>query len=92
MRATLDGKAIEHRSNNGTLFTAERGDLGSGVNVTKPEGISDMQLGADFAQFGGWHAHIIHPELNRFAGWDAIRYQLDEGSIQVSSAEHKVVE
>ncbi|WOF81678.1 hypothetical protein P5704_027770 (plasmid) [Pseudomonas sp. FeN3W] len=69
----INDKPLEHRSNKGTIFKAERCDLHSGVKVTKSERISDTDLGADFA---AWHTHCIFQQLNAFPGWSGIIYSI----------------
>lgn len=72
----INDKPLEHRSNNGTVFKAERCDLRSGVKVTKSEPISETDLGADFAEFVASHTHCIFQHLNTFPGWSDIIYSI----------------
>lgn len=74
MTAWINEQRLEHRSNNGTVFKAERCDLRGGVEVTKPLHISEADLGADFAEFAAWHTNCIFNQLNGFPGWGGIKY------------------
>ena len=66
---------ISLRADNGTEFKATRADLRDGVVVLPSTlNVTELQKMADFAQFGAWHAHQIHPNLNGFSGYDAISY------------------
>ncbi|MEX6780382.1 hypothetical protein [Pseudomonas aeruginosa] len=78
MTTWINEQPLEHRSNNGTLFKAERCDLRGVVEVTKPLNISEADLGADFAEFAAWHTHCIFNQLNGFSGWGGIRYELKQ--------------
>lgn len=69
-------RAPKHRSHNGTVFKAERCDLRGGVDVLKPERISEADLCADFAEFAAWHTHCIFEQLNGFPGWGGISYSI----------------
>ncbi len=72
----INDNPLEHRSNNGTVFLAERCDLRSGVEVMKPKQISVTDLCADFAEFAAWHTHCIFEQLNGFPGWSGISYSI----------------
>lgn len=72
----INEKSLEHRSHNGTVFKSERCDLRGGVEVLKPERISEADLGADFAEFAAWHTHCIFEQLNGFSGWGGISYSI----------------
>lgn len=75
---TINDKPLEHTSHNGTTFKASRCDLQGGVTVTKPAWlISDLQLAADFGEFTAWHALCIFKQLNGFAGYNCIQYNLE---------------
>ncbi|HBP1602130.1 TPA: hypothetical protein L5U90_003230 [Pseudomonas aeruginosa] len=78
MTTWINEKPLEHRSHNGTVFKAERCDLRGGVQVTKPQDISEADLGADFAEFAAWHTHCIFHQLNGFQGWGGISYELQQ--------------
>jgi hypothetical protein len=75
-REIKNTKTIEHMSSNGTTFKADRGDLVGGVNITYAWEITEEQKLADFIEFGAWHAMWIHPDLNRFGGYDNIKLGL----------------
>lgn len=73
--AFINDRTLEHTSRNGTRFTASRCDLSGGVVVEKPEGLGEVSLAQDIAEFTGWHALSIWSQLNGFAGYDCL--QLD---------------
>ena len=59
-----------HRTQHGTIFLCKRADLKTPVIV-----LTDRDnLLCEAVEFGAWHAQIVWPELNGFAGYDAIRY------------------
>lgn len=78
----LKDKPFEHLSHNGTNFRCETCDLRTAVFVTNPYSIGVVKLGADFAEFAGWHAANILPYLNGFAGYDTIVYQVVAPKLQ----------
>lgn len=65
---------ISHTGKYGTRF-ASRADLQGGVAVTFTRTLSVHQIVADAAQFGAWHAGNIHPQLDGFAGYDAVEFK-----------------
>ena len=65
---------LKHTANNYTVFTANRGDLRSGVQIEKPPGITEVQFIQDVAEFAAWHQHCIWPRLNGFGGYGSIEY------------------
>lgn len=67
---------ISHTGKYGTRF-ASRADLRGGVVVTFPDCLPAHQIAADAAQFGAWHAGSILPQLDRFAGYDAVEFKLE---------------
>ena len=71
----MNDQSFSHMSNNGTVFKGDRCDLSSGVKVSFLWDIENEQQNADFAEFAAWHAMQIWPQLNGFAGYDAIRYE-----------------
>lgn len=73
---------LEHSCANGLTFKTETADLRKGVTVVKGDFWFEdaLKMGADFAQFGAWHAMEIRPNLNWFAGYDAIHYTIDNVS------------
>lgn len=74
----MNDKPLEHTSHNGTSFKAERCDLYGGVKVTKPTWpITEVQLAADFGEFTAWHVLCIFKQLNGFAGYDCIQYNVE---------------
>lgn len=80
MASFMNDKPFSHTSSNGTHFKADRCDLLNGVEVEKPEGINEVALCSDFAQFAAYHAGVIHENLNGFAGYDNITYTITETS------------
>ena len=50
--------------------------IGSVVDKRQLSIITEEQKLADFIEFGAWHAMWIHPDLNRFGGYDNIKLGL----------------
>lgn len=69
-------KPYRHVSKNGSLFESDRCDFQNGVTVTKPEGITEERFMVDVSEFIGFHATVIHPELNGFQGYGCITYRI----------------
>ncbi len=78
---TINDKPFEHRCSRGTVFRGDRCDLTGGVNVHKPAGLSEAQLGADFAEFAAWHTACIWEQLNGFPGWGRVDYRIIVGEV-----------
>ncbi|WP_219096217.1 hypothetical protein [Pseudomonas sp. UMAB-40] len=55
---------------------ADRCDLANGVEVEKPEGITESQYASDLAEFGAFHALNIREHLNGFSGYDNIDFNV----------------
>ncbi|MCK5236915.1 MAG: hypothetical protein KAR06_08015 [Deltaproteobacteria bacterium] len=70
----MNEKPYSHNSHHGTRFGASRCDFMYGVNVVKPKEVNLAQYTADVAEMIVQHALQIHPQLNGFAGYDAIRF------------------
>ncbi len=68
-----DERRIEHICRHGTRFRA-RANLKSGVEINGSEHLNRDQLAADAAQFAAWHAIVIYPTLNGFAGYDTVQF------------------
>lgn len=79
MRPPMNDKPYSHNGRHGTEFKSDRCDLASGVEVTKPEGITDAQFAADLAEFGAFHALNIREDLNGFSGYDCVDYTVIQG-------------
>ncbi len=67
---------IEHCSYNFTRFTAARADLSGGVVVERPARLSEAQFAQDVAEFAAWHRGAIWDQLNGFAGYDCLRFDI----------------
>lgn len=78
MATQLNEKPLSHTSANGSQFKADRCDLKNGVMVERPLDISDVQLCADFSEFGAFHSLEIRERLNGFAGYDCISYTITD--------------
>ena len=67
----IDGtQPIEHNCRNGTTVTCQANLQGTIRVVTE---CSDRTvLATDIAEFIGWHATCIYPELNGFQGYDCL--------------------
>jgi hypothetical protein len=68
----IDERPFAHLCKHGTLFKAARYDLRGGVTATVRPDMTPEQLMQDAAQFAGYHATNIHPDLERFGGYDTI--------------------
>lgn len=77
-REILNAKPIEYMSSNGNVFKSDRGDLRNGVVVCPSWKNSNREIYSDAVEFGGWHSLNIHPNLNDFAGYDAIIYKVED--------------
>ncbi len=77
MSKFINDKPLEHMCRNGTVFKSERCDLKSGVRVYSSWELDKLQLAADFAEFGAWHAVNYWNQLNGFSGYDNIIYKLN---------------
>lgn len=73
----MNDEPIEHLTRNGTNFRCQKSDLRVTVYVTNPYSIGVAKLGADFAEFAGWHCANILPMLHGFSGYDCVNYELD---------------
>lgn len=72
----LNEQPIEHRSSNFTRFTAARADLSGGVVVERPARLTDAQFAQDVAEFAAWHRGAIWTQLNGFAGYDCLHFDI----------------
>lgn len=68
MTRILNEQPFEHRSQNGTVFTAARSDFVGGVDAFVPEGLSAAQIMEDAVELGAYHWANIVPELSGFTG------------------------
>jgi hypothetical protein len=75
MFGDLNNKPFQHMSSNGTEFNAEFGDLKTGVKVTNANK-DILRYTQDVAEFTAFHVLFIRPELNGFAGYDAISFEI----------------
>lgn len=67
---------LEHRSHNGSVFKVAKADLSVVIDVTNAPKDPSL-LASDIAEFAGWHAMIIHPELRSgFQGYDCLRFKV----------------
>lgn len=73
----LNDKPFSHRHEQVEIFS-QRCDFKTTVYVVVPDGpaMNPVQLMAATGCVMGYHAVNIRPELNGFAGYDAIRYEL----------------
>ncbi|MCP4526701.1 MAG: hypothetical protein GY833_12455 [Aestuariibacter sp.] len=73
----MNGRAFQH-SANGFDFFSERCDFKDGLYVVKPDTYetSESDLIAATAHVVGYHACNVRPELNGFAGYDAITFKV----------------
>ena len=62
-------------SKNGTTFFAKRGDFTGGVWYRTPAGLLQNRMYQDVAEMIGHHATSVLPQLNGFAGYDAIGFE-----------------
>jgi hypothetical protein len=70
----INDKPFQHTSRGGCVFTANRCDFHGGVIIYAPSEASGEQLYSDLAEMIGYHATVIHPRLNGFAGYDCIKF------------------
>ena len=80
-RLPLSERPLEHTSRNGTVFTCARCDLSEPVHVRNDDAsdgahrMPPQTLASDVAEFIGYHATVILPELTtHFSGYDCIRW------------------
>lgn len=84
--AIPNDKPIEHRCHNGNVFMCRRADLKEKVVVVTHKLTTDVisatnichrtdELIKDVAEFIGWHALVVWPELNGFSGYDTIHFE-----------------
>ena len=71
-----NARPFEHRCGNGTIFTASRCDFRGGITAKHRNGLPIEKLMQDISEMIGFHAVMIHPKLNGFAGYDCITYTL----------------
>lgn len=85
-------KPYEHRSHNGTIFKAKRASLDCVIKVSSEYPIKQERVYSDFAEFAGWYAVNVYPELREsgkgFSGFDCLNYdcsglQIDKGEPEV---------
>ncbi|MBI1960784.1 MAG: hypothetical protein HYS43_00695 [Candidatus Liptonbacteria bacterium] len=72
-------KPFEYMGLHGTRFKADRCDFRNGVTVEVRPGISQGKLAQAVAGMAGYHATVILPKLNGFAGYDAVTFTVSEG-------------
>ena len=66
-------KHYTHQCRNFTCFDAEARELtGESLMTNLPK--SPQALYSDIAEFIGYHATLIHPDLNGFAGYDCLKF------------------
>jgi len=66
----------EHCCSNGTVFTCERCDFTVPIVVSPPLSLKPSHFWQDLAEMIGYHAIHIHPNLNGFAGYDTIEFEI----------------
>jgi hypothetical protein len=82
----MNEKPFEHQAHHGTWLRANRCDFQHGVAIIRPPAISDEHFASDMMEIAAWHALQIHPHLNGFQGYDAVRIELRTG-VEIESAD-----
>ncbi len=75
-RQFMNDKPFVHVSSGGTRFICERCDFTKPVKVHESASLTREGLMGDVAEMVGYHAVAIHPELNGFAGYDCITFEI----------------
>lgn len=71
---------FSHQSSNGTIFVTEWSDFIGGVKVSgAPE--HRALLASDIAEFVGFHATHVLPQLITFPGYDMIQWEFDDANV-----------
>ncbi len=73
----LNEKPFSHVSMNGTSFASDRCDFKNGVRIKIPADLSDVCLIQDVADMIQYHALNIWEQLNGFAGYSCIVYEVE---------------
>lgn len=58
----------------GTRFIAERSDFGTGLEISKPKGISELDYTQDMFEFSWYFKDEILEKLNGFRGYKFSNY------------------
>jgi hypothetical protein len=77
MREILNDKPLRYDAKMCISFKAAKSDLRGGVVVSSEWPVTQLQLCKAFAEFGGYHAMHIWPNLNGFGGYDCTRYTIE---------------
>ena len=67
-----NSRPFSHLCKRGIIVKAQRCDLRGGVDVIAGTDATEVHIAEAVAQAMGYHAGIIRPELNGFAGYDTI--------------------
>lgn len=74
-----DGKRpVMHSSSEGTYFYAKHADFSTGVIVIVAADLAKDKFARDVGEMICWHVNWIHPTLNYFSGYDAVKYHIIE--------------
>jgi hypothetical protein len=73
----INEKPFTYIARYGTLFASSRCDLKEGVDISTdgPNPISLQQYHSDLAEMIGYHATVVHSQLNGFQGYDCISFK-----------------
>lgn len=72
MDADKNARGFSHLCKRGITVRADRCDLRGGVSVIAGKDATEVHIAEAVAQAMGYHACMIHPELNSFAGYDNV--------------------
>lgn len=67
-----NSRGFSHLCKRGIVVKAQRCDLRGGVDVIAGKDATEVHIAEAVAQAMGYHACVIHPELNGFAGYDCL--------------------
>ena len=72
----INNQSFEHLSRNGTEFKCARCDFSFPVIVKKPPTMSEKDYLQDVSDMISYHVFNIWKQLNSFAGYDTIGFEI----------------
>ena len=74
MAEPINDRPLNYQSDNGTGFKASRSDMAEGLEIIKPEGMSELAFAQDMFEFGWYFTTEIQGKLNSFRGFKFTQY------------------
>jgi len=74
MAEPINEKPLDYQCDNGTRLKASRSDMAQGLEIIKPEGMTELAFAQDMFEFGCYFKSEIQDKLNGFRGYQFTQY------------------